>query len=78
MMYLEILFQNDRKHKSKVRFLTEFAGNCNKLSWRANLCQCLTTASVESIIVPSMSKRRPEKVTSCGGVENIFEAGEII
>jgi hypothetical protein len=45
---------------------------------KSNLCQCLTTASVESIIVPSISKRRPEKVTSCGGAEKIFEAGENI
>ncbi len=45
---------------------------------KANLCQCLTTASVESIIVPSMSKRRPEKVSSCGGPEKICKAAENI
>jgi hypothetical protein len=28
--------------------------------------------------VPSISKRSPEKVTFCGGAENIIEAGEII
>lgn len=29
--------------------------------------QCLTTASVESMMVPSMSKRKPSKVSSCVG-----------
>ena len=31
--------------------------------------QCLTTASVESIMVPSMSKRKPSKVACSGGAE---------
>lgn len=34
-----------------------------------HVSQCLTTASVESMMVPSMSKRKPSKVISCGGRE---------
>lgn len=33
------------------------------------VCQCFTTASVESMMVPSMSKRKPSKATRCGGAE---------
>lgn len=34
---------------------------------RSYVCQCFTTASVESMMVPSMSKRKPSNVTRCGG-----------
>lgn len=41
-----------------------------RISWRDHdtyPCQCLTTASVESMIVPSISKRIPAKVASSAG-----------
>lgn len=32
------------------------------------VCQCLTIAGVESMMVPSMSNRNPEKETFWGGM----------
>lgn len=33
-----------------------------------DLCQCLTMAAVDSMMVPSMSKRKPAKAARCGGM----------
>lgn len=33
---------------------------------KAYVCQCLMTAGVESMMVPSMSKRKPSKDTNSG------------
>jgi hypothetical protein len=41
-------------------------GGCEKRD-RSYACQCFTTASVESIMVPSISKRNPSNFTRSGG-----------
>jgi hypothetical protein len=41
-------------------------GGCEKRD-RSYACQCFTTASVESMMVPSISKRKPSNVTRSGG-----------
>lgn len=38
--------------------------------YRSYVFQCFSTAAVESMIVPSMSNRRPLKVTFCEGAVN--------
>ncbi len=40
-----------------------------------HLSQCLTTAAVESMMVPSMSNRRPSKVRVSGGAEKAGVVG---
>ena len=45
---------------------------------RTYVCQCCTTASVESMIVPSISKRMPENWTSCGGAEKFSGMEEVM
>lgn len=36
----------------------------------SHVCQCFSTALVESMMVPSMSNRKPWKVARTGGAEN--------
>ncbi len=43
-----------------------------------NLSQCLTTAAVESMMVPSMSNRRPSKATVSGGAEKAGDVGVML
>lgn len=50
----------------------------NKPHAETNVSQCLTTALVESMMVPSMSNRRPSKVTVSGGAEKAGAADSVL